>query len=90
MRQYIDPYIDVMCKLLRHERAALAGHRHAMLEQLAVARRALTLSQLINDQIDLLPESRRRLRRNAEIRRAILAEFGMARRQRPRHAAERP
>jgi hypothetical protein len=70
--------IDVMRRLLRHERATLAGHRDAMLEQLAVARRARTLSQLINEQIDLMPESRRRLRRNAEIRRAILAELGMA------------
>jgi hypothetical protein len=75
--------IDVMRKLLRHERAALAGHRHAMLEQLAVARRARTLSQLINEQIDLVPESRRRFQRNAEVRRAILAELGIVRCQTP-------
>lgn len=73
-------YVNVMRKLLRHERAALAGHRHALLEQLAVARRARTFSQLVNEQIDLVPESRRRLRRNAETRRAILAELGMTRR----------
>ncbi len=82
--QSINQIIDVIRTLLRHERTALAGHRHAMLEQLAVAGRARTLSQLINEQIDLVPEIRRRLRRNAETRRAILAELGMTR----RHAAE--
>jgi hypothetical protein len=88
MRPFTSPSmnhrIDVVRKLFQHERAALVGHRHAMLEQWVVARRARTLSQLINEQIDLVPETRRRLRRNAETRRAILAEFGMS----SRHAAE--
>lgn len=82
--QSIGHSFDVVRKLFQHEREALAGHRHAMLEQWVVARRARTLSQLINEQIDLVPETRRRLRRNAETRRAILAEFGMS----PRQAAE--
>lgn len=79
MRQFTSQYMNqatgVMRKLLRHERAVLTGHLHATLEQLAVARRARTLGQLVHEQIDLLPENRRRLRRNAETRRAILAEL---------------
>lgn len=59
---------------VRHEWESLQGHRRALLERVSVARGARSVGELIDAQVDLVPESRRRLERNAETRREILAE----------------
>jgi hypothetical protein len=58
-------------QLIRHEWDAVRGHHHALLERLAVARDAENLGQMIGEQLDLLPESRLRLRRVSAARRRI-------------------
>ena len=62
----------------RHEWRSLQGHRLELLERLRLARCASGVGDLVYTQLDLLPESRRRLQRNAEIRRAILIAWGSA------------
>ncbi len=73
--------LELLACWRRHEWCSLQGHWHALMERAQLARRAPSLSQLIHDQLDLLPESRRRFRRNAEGRRAILQKLGRALRQ---------
>lgn len=68
----------VGARWVRHEWDSLHGHRRALLERLSVARGAHSVGELIDAQVDLVPESRRRLQRNAETRREILAEAGAA------------
>lgn len=66
---------------VRHEWDSLQGHRRALLERASVAREARSVSELVAVQVDLVPESRRRLQRNAETRREILSELKVALRE---------
>jgi hypothetical protein len=66
---------DGIQRIYRHERWALYGHSQEVLERIVVARQARNLPELIHDQIDLIPESRRRIARNAEMRRRILQKL---------------
>jgi hypothetical protein len=61
---------------LHHEWRSVRGHRVELAERLQLARGARNLGELVYGQLDLLPESRRRWRRNAEVRRLIAAELG--------------
>lgn len=74
---------------LRHEWNSVQGHGRALLERLSVARRAQSVGELIEAQVDLLPESRRRLQRNRDTRRAIWLELLHALRQAPRGVEQR-
>ena len=74
---------------LRHEWHSLQGHYRALLERLNLARDAQSVSELIDAQVDLLPESRRRLQRNARTRRAIWLELMNAMRPAPRRVGNR-
>lgn len=76
--------LAVLRRWRRHEWRSLQGHLLALSERVRVARSARTLDQLLHDQWDLLPESRRRLQRNAETRRVLLAELVTALRRMPR------
>jgi hypothetical protein len=68
----------VLERWLRHEWHSLQGHQLELAERLQLARSARDIRELVCAQLDLVPESRRRLRRNAEGRRALLAELGGA------------
>lgn len=68
--------------LLRHEQAVWDGHRHALSERWALARRARNLGELVNAQLDLLPETRRRLQRDHATRRELLQALGRTLRRR--------
>jgi hypothetical protein len=59
----------------QHEWRSLQGHWYALMARIELARSAPSARQLLHDQLDLLPESRRRLRRNAEARKAIRKEL---------------
>jgi hypothetical protein len=63
-------------ELVRHEWRAVTGHFHALMTRLAIARQARSPAELVRDQIDLLPESRRRLQRDQQTRMQILLAFG--------------
>jgi hypothetical protein len=54
-----------------HEADSLQGHLNAAQERLLIARRARGLGELLRDQVDLLPESRNRLRRDHQVRRQL-------------------
>jgi hypothetical protein len=67
---------DSTRELLRHEWRAVTGHFHALVTRLAVARQARSPVEMLRDQIDLIPESRLRLRRDQQTRIRILLSFG--------------
>jgi hypothetical protein len=54
-----------------HEWDALRGHWAEAQERLVIARRARGAGELLRDQLDLIAESRNRLRRDHEIRRKL-------------------
>ena len=61
--------------LAEHETNALGDHLQALNRRLVVARRARSLGELLRDQFDLLPDTRARLSRNHDGRRALLADL---------------
>jgi hypothetical protein len=61
-----------MRMLAVHETDALRGHWSEINERLELARRARDSSELLREQVDLLPESRNRLVRDHQIRVELL------------------
>lgn len=61
--------------LAEHETNALGDHLQALNRRILIARRARSLSELLRDQFDLLPDTRSRLSRNHLGRRALLADL---------------
>lgn len=59
----------------QHEWRSLQGHWYALLERAQLARSAPSVTQLVHEQLDLVPESLRRLQRNADTRRAMFREL---------------
>lgn len=70
-RVYLDRILGGISLLVLHETGSLQGHVAAAQERLRLARRARGLGELLRDQVDLLPESRNRLRRDQQIRREL-------------------
>jgi hypothetical protein len=58
----LDRAVGGFTLVLVHELGALSGHVAEVRERLAVARKARGLGELVRDQVDLLPETRARLR----------------------------
>jgi hypothetical protein len=69
---YVDRTLQDLRNLTGHEADAITGHWSELAERLAVARRARDVVELVRDQIDLLPETRARLRRDHYRRRTLL------------------
>lgn len=61
--------------LVEHENNALDNQLAGLRERLRIARRARSLGELLRDQIDLLPDTQARLRRDHGLRRALLSGF---------------
>lgn len=59
--------------LAEHETNAFGDHLQALNRRLAVARKARSLGELLRDQLDLLPDTGARLRRDHHRRRQLLA-----------------
>ena len=68
----LDRAIGDVSMLAVHELGALSGHWAEIGERLAVARKARSLGELLQDQVDLLPETRARLRQDQQLRRELL------------------
>jgi hypothetical protein len=68
--------VELLDRWRAHEWRSLLGHGAEMQERLRLAREARGLRELIQAQIDLVPESWRRLQRDALVRRALLSELG--------------
>ena len=65
---YVDRAVGGAALLAVHEANSLRGHTTEIGERLRVARRSHGLRELIRDQVDLIPESRNRVRRDHEVR----------------------
>lgn len=81
---YLDRLLGDVRLLVLHETDALRGHLVAAEERLRVARRARGIGELLRDQVDLLPESRNRWRRDHQIRRELWRGLVRDLRSRPR------
>ncbi len=74
--QMIHTAFDGLQVLVEHENTALDNQLAGLRERLLIARRARNLGELLRDQIDLLPDTHARLRRDHSLRRALLSGFG--------------
>lgn len=72
---YLDRVLGGVALIALHEAGSLQGHLEGLGERLRVARRARGLIELLRDQIDLLPESRNRFRRDQRVRRQLWNGF---------------
>ncbi|HEX4895455.1 MAG TPA: hypothetical protein VFV11_03905 [Solimonas sp.] len=68
---YLDRVLGGVSLIALHEAGSLRGHVAAVQERLQIARRARSVSEMLRDQFDLLPESRNRLRRDHQVRRQL-------------------
>jgi hypothetical protein len=68
---YVDRLLGGAALLALHEASSIQGHVEAGVERLRVAHKARSVSQLVGEQLDLVPESRNRWRRDHEVRRAL-------------------
>lgn len=73
-RQRARPIVESASRIGGHEMVALAGHWAEVRERWAVARKARGLGELLRDQLDLLPETRARLRLDHRERRLLLRQ----------------
>lgn len=64
--------ISAMTVLLVHEAGTISGHWDDLRTRLRIARRARGAGELLENQIDLLPDTRRRLHRDRQMRRELL------------------
>ncbi len=71
----LNTAVDGFSVLVEHESNALENLLASLRERLVVARKARKLSELLRDQIDLLPDTQARLRRDHTIRRQLLLGF---------------
>lgn len=71
MQQYLDRASNGVALIAVHESGAVRAVWSALAERLAVARHARSVGELIRDQIDLLPESRMRFKRDQQVRRQL-------------------
>jgi len=62
--------------LAEHETNALGDHLQALNRRVRLARKARSLGELLRDQLDLLPDTGARLRRDQHLRRRLLAGLG--------------
>ncbi len=67
----VDRVLDGVAAIALHEADALNAHWAAAGERLRIAREARTPGELLQDQLDLLPESRNRFARDHALRRVL-------------------
>ncbi len=67
----LDRLVGGVALITLHEADSVRGHLAGAGERLRVARRARSLGELLRDQVDLLPASRNRLRRDHAVRREL-------------------
>ncbi|HSW13010.1 MAG TPA: hypothetical protein VLI06_09250 [Solimonas sp.] len=72
---YLDRVLGGVALIALHEAGSIQGHLEGVTERFRVARRARSLVELIRDQVDLLPETRNRFRRDHHVRRELWNGF---------------
>jgi hypothetical protein len=71
LRQLASRALDGFNQLAVHEAGLLDEHLFALQESVAVARKARSVSELLRNQLDLIPATTARLRRNQRKRLAL-------------------
>lgn len=64
-----------LSQLAEHETNALGDHLEALNRRVRIARKARSLSELLRDQLDLIPDTRARLRRDQQRRSRLLEQL---------------
>ena len=72
----INVAFDGFSLLAEHETNTLEGHFKAIRTRLAVARKARSLGELLRDQIDLVPDTQARFKRDHQLRRQLIKGLG--------------
>lgn len=73
--QMLNIAMDGFSVLIEHESSALDNQMAGLRERLVVARKARSLGEFLRHQLDLLPDTLARLRRDQGLRRALLQGF---------------
>jgi len=71
LNRYVDRGVGGVALIALHEAGALRSYWGDLRLRAAVARRARGPGELLRDQVDLWPESRRRLAQEAQVRRQL-------------------
>ena len=71
----LNTAVDGFSVLVEHETTALDNLLASLRERLLVARRARNVGELLRNQIDLLPDTQARLRRDHAVRGQLLKGF---------------
>ena len=72
-QQMLNIAMDGLSVLVEHENNALEDLRCSLRERWVIATKARGIGELLRHQIDLLPDTQARLRRNHKVRRQLLA-----------------
>jgi hypothetical protein len=67
----LNQVLDGVSVIAQHESAAIGEHYRGLRERLSVARRARSVGELVQNQVDLWPATRHRLRQQGELRRRL-------------------
>lgn len=70
--QVLSTAMDGFSVLVEHESNALDNQLDGLRERLVVARRARSLGELLRNQLDLLPDTQARLKRDHAVREALI------------------
>ena len=87
MKVYANRAVGGFALMVMHELDALTRHGVELRERVAVARKARGLRQLVRDQVDLVAETRARLKLDQRERLALLNSWVADLRSGPRLAA---
>ena len=71
LNRYVDRGLGGFALIVLHEAGSLRGHWIDLGVRFAVARRARGIGELLRDQLDLWPESRKRFRHDLQVRRQL-------------------
>lgn len=75
VNQMLNTAMDGFSVLVEHESNALDNFVASLRERVVVARKARNVGELLRHQIDLLPDTQARLRRDHTMRRQLLSGF---------------
>lgn len=74
-RQTIAIARQALGQIAEHETNVLGDHLQALNRRLRIARKARSVGELLRDQIDLMADSRERLRRDQQRRQRLLGQL---------------
>ncbi len=71
----LNTAVDGFSVLVEHESTALDNQISGLRERLVIARKARSVGELLRDQLDLVPDTQARLRRDHTVRSQLLEGF---------------